>query len=400
MGPSTGDIKPANVLIDEDGRPTLSDFGLTRMMEGSAGLTAGGAVLGTPEYMAPEQALGKPADQRSDLYALGILVYQMLLGRTPFLGETPPGTLMAHIHQPVPLPSAVDPDFDPRLEAVLLRVLAKDPDERYQTADELMEAINGPTTGEQAVMEPKTGDKGEGEVDFGSEPTLAGEVVEGQTIAGPMTSAQQPAEKRDTFDAAGEFAGYISLDQARVRAMRSARESPGEYGDRYADVPMAFEVEDESETEDHYVITLAFRPQGSWVGTPGREQFFIEKEGTVAHRQVLGLPATEGKRRLPIVPIAIGGVAVVIVAIVAAVVVGGGGGGGGRRASRSGAWRPRARSGRRAGPAAFRGIPGAHPAGCPSTAGADRGRLQRGGREGGVEGRLAGPRGGDGSASR
>ena len=102
------DIKPPNVLIDTDDRPILSDFGLARLMEGSAGLTRAGAVVGTPEYMSPEQALGRPADQRSDLYSLGIIIYQMLLGETPFREETPPQTLMAHIHKPVPLPSSVD----------------------------------------------------------------------------------------------------------------------------------------------------------------------------------------------------------------------------------------------------------------------------------------------------
>ena len=86
------DIKPSNVLLDADDRPILSDFGLARMMEGSVGLTRGDSVIGTPEYMSPEQALGRPADKRSDLYALGIIVYQMLLGQTPFKSDTPSTT--------------------------------------------------------------------------------------------------------------------------------------------------------------------------------------------------------------------------------------------------------------------------------------------------------------------
>ena len=135
------DIKPANVLLDPDGRPKLSDFGLARMMEGSAGLTRADSVLGTPEYMAPEQALGARADQKSDLYALGIIAYQMLLGRTPFRGDTPSETLMAHIHRDVPLPTALYPDMDPGLEAILLRALAKEPDDRHDSPGEFAKAL-------------------------------------------------------------------------------------------------------------------------------------------------------------------------------------------------------------------------------------------------------------------
>ncbi len=135
-------------------------------------------------------------------------------------------------------------------------------------------------------------------------------------------------EQKFEFDSAGEALGYISLDQARVLAMRTAREDPGAYGRRFRNVPMAFEVVEDNETEDHYMVTLSFRPQGQFTGAQGQEQFFIEKEGTVAHRQVLGLPVPEGGRRFPVVPVAIGLVAVVIAAVVGLVLVAGGDGGG------------------------------------------------------------------------
>ena len=135
------DIKPANVLVDSGGNPKLSDFGLARLLEGSAGLTGRDVVLGTPEYMAPEQALGRPADQKSDIYSFGVIVYRMLVGQVPFHGDTPTETLMSHIHQPVPLPTAADPKFDARVEAILIRALSKEPDDRYATASELVEAI-------------------------------------------------------------------------------------------------------------------------------------------------------------------------------------------------------------------------------------------------------------------
>ena len=133
-------------------------------------------------------------------------------------------------------------------------------------------------------------------------------------------------DKTDAFTPEGEALGYISLDQGRVLAMRTARDEPGDYGRQFRNIRMAFEVVETEETEDHYVITLSFRPEGRFAGTPGHEQFFIEKEGAVAHRQVLSLPERRGWRRLPAVPIAVGVVAIVIVVVLVVIFSGGGGG--------------------------------------------------------------------------
>ena len=133
-----------------------------------------------------------------------------------------------------------------------------------------------------------------------------------------MAEDQDKQDEKFDFTREGEAIGYISLDQGRVLAMRTARETPGAYGSSFGEVPMAFEVLEAEETEDHYVITLSFRPQGEYAGRPGQEQFFIEKEGTVAHRQVLALPRR--RRRIPAIPAALG--LVLIAAIVVGVVVG------------------------------------------------------------------------------
>jgi len=126
-------------------------------------------------------------------------------------------------------------------------------------------------------------------------------------------------EEKFDFTPEGEAIGYISLAQARVLAMSTAQQTPGEYGSDYRDVPMAFDTEEASEDEDFYNITLSFRPQGQFSGTPGQEQFFIEKEGTVAVRQVLSLPVPQGARRFPLLPVAIGLVVVGVIAAVGAV---------------------------------------------------------------------------------
>ena len=139
-----------------------------------------------------------------------------------------------------------------------------------------------------------------------------------------LSVAEEEEKKEDKFDfdPAGETMGYVSLKQARVLAMRTARDDPGNYGARFAGVRMVFDVVEQEDGEDYYVVTLSFRPEGDFAGAPGREQFFIEKEGVVAHRQVRGLP--RGKGRLPVPAIA-GGIAaaVAVVAVVVGVLLSG-----------------------------------------------------------------------------
>jgi Tol biopolymer transport system component/serine/threonine protein kinase/formylglycine-generating enzyme required for sulfatase activity len=135
------DIKPDNVLFDEDGNALLTDFGLTRMVEGGGSLTGTG-VIGTPAYMSPEQGQGQRLDHRSDIYSLGIVLYEMVTGDVPFSADTPVAVIFKHINDSLPLPHTLRPDLPEGAEDVILKALAKDPDQRWASCVEMAEAFS------------------------------------------------------------------------------------------------------------------------------------------------------------------------------------------------------------------------------------------------------------------
>ncbi|MGH9390178.1 MAG: protein kinase domain-containing protein, partial [Vicinamibacteria bacterium] len=140
------DLKPQNIMVFQDSEgnesPKLLDFGIAKTLEpDSPALTSTGMVLGTPHYMSSEQAKGMPADQRSDIYALGVILYEMLVGKVPFDDKSIPSILVKHLTEAPRPPSTLRADIPREVETLVLRCLEKDPDKRFQTADDLGKAL-------------------------------------------------------------------------------------------------------------------------------------------------------------------------------------------------------------------------------------------------------------------
>jgi serine/threonine protein kinase len=133
------DVKPSNILLDEEERVYLADFGIARLLEGSTFVTRSGLVTGTPQYMAPEQARSEPSGRPGDVYSLGVVGYQLLTGRVPFTAESAVNVLMQHVMDPVPIPDASE--VPPLVSEVLLRCLAKQSQHRWSTASAFVDAL-------------------------------------------------------------------------------------------------------------------------------------------------------------------------------------------------------------------------------------------------------------------
>lgn len=167
MGVIHRDVKPSNAMLDAQGNLFLTDFGIAKLVEGTVHLTATGAITGTPAYMSPEQAMGQKVNVQADIFSLGIVLYEMLTGSTPFTAETPLAVLLKMVNEPLPPPRTLNPQLHPELEKVVLKALARNPDERYATMPQFLRAWraaiqditqnagNQPTSSMRPAKEPK-----------------------------------------------------------------------------------------------------------------------------------------------------------------------------------------------------------------------------------------------------
>lgn len=149
------DVKPANIAIDRHGQTKVMDFGIARAATaGAQNVTQTGMVIGTASYFSPEQAQGQPVDPRSDVYSVGVILYEMLTGRVPFRGESPVAVAYKHVSEDPPLPRSIARDIPPQLEAVVMKALSKNPENRYQTAEDMQRDLTRILRGEQVEATP------------------------------------------------------------------------------------------------------------------------------------------------------------------------------------------------------------------------------------------------------
>ncbi|WP_055545905.1 Stk1 family PASTA domain-containing Ser/Thr kinase [Streptomyces sp. NBRC 110028] len=185
------DIKPANVMLTRSGQVKVMDFGIARAM-GDAGMTMTqtAAVIGTAQYLSPEQAKGETVDARSDLYSTGCLLYELLTVRPPFVGDSPVAVAYQHVREEPQPPSTYDPEITPEMDAIVLRALVKDPDYRYQSADEMRADIEAALEGQPVAATAALGAVGYGSND---QPTT---MLRPQDT-GPATSMLPPMRDDD-----------------------------------------------------------------------------------------------------------------------------------------------------------------------------------------------------------
>ena len=234
VGVTHRDVKSSNVIIEQGtARAVLTDFGLAKEHSpesGVEGLTSAGVVLGTPEYMSPEQAEGRPAGPPSDLYSFGVLAYEMLTGRVPFRGATAIAVLRKHVEEPAPALAAARPGLSAELEAVVARALAKRPEERYASAGELAaDLVRIGATPELAELAaaglPATERTIVGAPITGTAQTLRPVSPTAPTVAVPPPAAV--GYRRGLIIAGSVAAGVLVLVLAGALGLRSCRQGPG-----------------------------------------------------------------------------------------------------------------------------------------------------------------------------
>ncbi len=183
------DLKPGNILFDQFYEPYISDFGIAKLSEAQTNVT-GNAIVGTPAYMSPEQAQGESIDGRSDIYALGVILFEMLTGQQPYHGDTPMSVVVKQITDPVPHILNVKPDLPPDMELIIEKAMAKDRNERFQDVKSLANALNAVARGERLSLGSSDATM------LTSSKTVLASKPPSQPLPGTMTAKRPPAPER------------------------------------------------------------------------------------------------------------------------------------------------------------------------------------------------------------
>jgi serine/threonine-protein kinase len=275
------DVKPSNILIDDRGNCLLTDFGIAKIVEATVQFTQTGAIIGTPAYMSPEQILGETLDGRSDLYSLGIILFEMATGRQPYRAETPPAIFVKHLHDPLPMPRELNPDLPEAVERVILKALAKNREHRFPTASAMVEALSDAFHESRAA--PVHPPVGEGDL----APTIAPEPTgraparhAGLAAAGPAPprDQEQVAERRPmanlwrwVFAGTGALLGIGLLAGIGLRLFNvlGTRDTPSEPTQQPAipSLPAATAAPESSPSPTH--PTTPTRAAGASIQSPG-----------------------------------------------------------------------------------------------------------------------------------
>ncbi len=220
------DIKPENVIVSKDGSVTITDFGLARPEQAASGPTQAGIILGTPGYMAPEQALGKDVDQRADIYAFGVILYELITGDLPYDGETAFSIINQHISAPPPDLKKLRPETPGYLSELVTKLMAKEKDSRPQSMREVSEILRSKQGSGTRAAKPAR-DRAAATTDSGSAANVVEQVRTGRLSLGQALADNPDAEIRQTLQDA--FRRELTVRLARPRRLHRVEAVVGRY---------------------------------------------------------------------------------------------------------------------------------------------------------------------------